>query len=233
MIYEITATYASLIAQYNEAESVPESEAILHQIKQVEALFEEKVDALTRAWRNEELEFNARKFELDRMRFEQQMSESRLAGLKQTLVNVVDSAGLPEPKVKTTIGKLGIQNNSNPSVIFDGEAENLPKKYRKIIPITYEADKTALLEDWKKFEEVIKTERPVFLEELKSRIKDEPLDELYEQVKDEFTTVEDFIVDWCVKAEETWQNELWLTWCESTGFPSSVTLIRGRHPRLR
>lgn len=233
MIYQITETYASLVKQYNEAESFDEAQAILHQIQQISSVFDEKVDTITRAWKNEEIEFDGRKIEIDRLKAAQYFSEQRLTGLKQTLVSIVDSAGLPEPKVNTSIGKLGIQNNSRPAMTYQGEAEKLPTKYRRIIPLTYEPDSEALLEDFKKFEDVLKKERPIFLKNLKVQMQDEPFAELYKKADGQFATLEEFVSDWCANAEETWRNDLWSTWCESTGFPASVLFIRGRHPRLR
>jgi hypothetical protein len=120
----------------------------------VECLFEEEVEMLTKAWKNLEAGIPGIKAEIDRLRLLLATHERRSEGIKQIIMNAILNAGLPKPSVKTSIGTVRVQNNP-PSVVYDGDAKNLPQAYRLVIPISYQADKKAISEDWKRCEEFI------------------------------------------------------------------------------
>lgn len=233
-VYPIPELYRSLIEMYDEAESEEEAQSILLQIKQVEPIFENIVDALTCAWQNDLLELGKWDAAIERLQGLKFHTQKRIDGLKESLKKTILSAGLEQPKVQTSIGKVRVQNNSQASVIFEGDAKDLPPFFRVVIPIQYEADKKAIADKWKEFESHLKIERPKFDKEIKLIEDSGEVRSQYEGIdKGAFPTYESYRDYWFDQSEQTWLSELEKDWKESSGFPENVRVERGKHVRLQ
>ncbi len=148
-LYELSSDYAVAIEQYNLATTDEELDDALKIIQGIESSFEEKVDNIHKIWRELDAEIDVKEGEIKRLTDSKTSAERQLKNLKEYAKGCIIGAGLKKPTVKTTIGKVWVQNNGQPSSEITVRAEELPSQFRITVPVHYEVDVPALLDRWK------------------------------------------------------------------------------------
>lgn len=154
-LYEIIPRYKYLLTDYWEAETEEDAQKALDALEEVDAAFEEKIETLVKAWKNEESDLPGIKNEMDRLKSMYDMKKSRIDGIKNLIKVALSSVKKADPRLKLDIGTVRVQKNSRASVNFEGDAEQLPEEYRRTIPVSYECDKDALEKRYKAFEKMM------------------------------------------------------------------------------
>lgn len=110
----------------------------------LEAIFprlEEKIDNICRLVRELESQAGAKRAEAKRLGDGARVAEARVAWLKEYMQRHLDRAGLKT--FRTPLFSLTRTANSQPSILFDGDASSLPPGLRKV---TVELDRQACRE---------------------------------------------------------------------------------------
>lgn len=111
----------------NEGELTPEMEA---QLDALEGEMERKVEYLAMLAREAKAEAAAVKQEEDRLKARRSAASNREAGIKRYLDHCLRKAGID--RVEGALVKIRIQQNSQPSVIYDGDPNDLPPQYQRV-----------------------------------------------------------------------------------------------------
>lgn len=150
-LYDIILQYRGLVDKFSEAETDEEADEILAELERVDATFEDKIEQLTKAWKNIESDIPGIEEEITRLTSIKTRAKRRVDKLKDLIKNAILVSG--KPKVKTNIGTVRVQMNSQASVVYEGDAKELPTAYRNIIPVSYECDKKAVQDAFKQYEQ--------------------------------------------------------------------------------
>lgn len=142
-LYEITADMAELqdAILENGGELTPEMEMRLDQL--AGEVLPEKVDGYCRIIAEFDGEADMLKAEIDRLSAKVTARVNASDRLRKNLMAAFERIG--ETKIKTALFSVSVCKNSMPSVAVD-DATTLPPTYQRI---KIEADKIALVKDWK------------------------------------------------------------------------------------
>lgn len=157
-VHEISPMYNDLLTLYSSDDiSEDEREKVLDQLMQVSDLFEDEVLNLVKYKENLDDEIETLNRRVEQWQNMISFREVLIGKIKTALMNQMISAKIPELKVKVERWLVWVQN-SPPSVLApplsQTEIAALPEDLRRIIPMTYEIDKKAILARWKERREL-------------------------------------------------------------------------------
>ena len=141
-LYELTDTYVSLLAKYDEAETEAERTDIITAIQAVECDIAERGANYARIIKNAQAESAALADEIRRLTAKKTAAENLTKRLKDNLLFAMGVAGATE--IKTSIGKWSIQKNP-PKVTITDEMK-VPARF--LIEQAPQVDKRAILAEF-------------------------------------------------------------------------------------
>ena len=147
-LYEISATYSDLLAQYECCEDDETRERLLNDLASVGDSLTEKAEAYARIIRNKDAEAKALKAEADRLTEKRKAAEAAVTRLKAAMLDAMQLAQVDE--MPTSIGKWRTQYNPVSCEIINPEC--IPARY--LIPQPDKIDKKKLIDDYKRTGEV-------------------------------------------------------------------------------
>ena len=116
-LYEMTDTYASLISQYEDAQSDAEREELLKAIVETEGDIALKAENYARLIKNAQADADALKVEIDRLTAKKQKADRLVQRLKDYLLFAMGIAGATE--IKTAIGSFKVAQNPPKVCVVD------------------------------------------------------------------------------------------------------------------
>jgi predicted RecB family nuclease len=147
-LFEISATYRSILESFEDAEGPEQVDALTEELSAIEDALESKAEAMCQFIKTLEAEADAFKAEEERLRTRRQALENGAERIKRRLEETLMSLDISDLTAGTF--KLKIQQN-NPSVRVDDEAL-IPSGY--YIPVDPKLDKKGILEALKAGDEV-------------------------------------------------------------------------------
>ena len=154
-LYELSASLSELIGAYNEAETEEQSEAILQRLNSIDLDFTDKLQQCAFVVSEYDTDAEAVAKEISRLQQRKTAIERQRDGVKAYMKNCLETSGLPQPKVKTPLVSIWVQNNPLSVAVSESvKAEDLPLVYQRFIPARVEIDKTTLIAAAKAGEEL-------------------------------------------------------------------------------
>lgn len=148
-LYELSASYAALIAAYDSAETEDERDEILFHLVNSEEAIADKAEAYARIMRNKQTEADALKAEADRLTEKRRAAENVVERLKSALLDAMTLTNTET--IATSIGKWKKQANPWSCEVMD--ADSVPAQYH--IKQPDKIDKRALLDAFKQTGEIV------------------------------------------------------------------------------
>lgn len=143
-LYAIHEGLGLLFDLIDEAEAPLSPEEITAKIKALFADQQELFDQTRKSVLNFNAQAKAAREEAARLATLAQRSEAHSDRLKAMVMQAMELSGLKKVEFKDG-GHIRIQPNSQPSVVFEGDAEKLPESFRKV-SITYSPDRDKVLQ---------------------------------------------------------------------------------------
>ncbi len=140
-LYQYAPAFASFADLTEDGELSPE---VLAQLDSLELSLQEKVDNICRLIRHLEGQVLVRETESERMMQAAARDERQIKSLKQYLQFQLEL--LERPNMKTELFSVRVQANSQPSVKFDGEIDDLPEHFKRT---KVEANNAAVIKAWR------------------------------------------------------------------------------------
>lgn len=148
-LYDISASYASLIDSYDNAESDEERQEIIELMIYYQDSIQDKAEAYARIIRNKQAEVDALKNEVDRLTDKRRSAENVIERLKAALLETMTVTNTD--CISTTIGKW--RKQSNPWACDVVDVDSVPAEYHIAQPD--KINKRALLDRFKATGEII------------------------------------------------------------------------------
>lgn len=148
-LYDISASYASLIDSYDNAESDEERQEIIELMIYYQDSIQDKAEAYARIMRNKQAEVDALKAEVERLTEKRKAAENVIDRLKAALLDTMTVTNTDS--IQTSIGKW--RKQANPWACEVINADCIPEQYH--IKQPDKIDKRALLDMFKNTGEII------------------------------------------------------------------------------
>lgn len=148
-LYDISASYASLIDSYDNAESDEERQEIIELMIYYQDSIQDKAEAYARIIRNKQAEVDALKNEVDRLTDKRRSAENVIERLKAALLETMTVTNTD--CIPTSIGKW--RKQSNPWACDIVDVDSVPAEYHIAQPD--KINKRALLDRFKETGEII------------------------------------------------------------------------------
>ena len=129
-LYDLSAEYQALLADYDAAADDAEAGRILDCIAGLEYAIEDKADAYARIMKNYDAEAKAIGEEIKRLQARKKAAETAVERMKGAMLDAMRRLGLRE--MRTGIGKWQVQ--SNPWKVTVPDESLVPKEWRKPQP---------------------------------------------------------------------------------------------------
>ncbi len=142
-LYELTDTYAELVAQLDECETEEEAAQLWAQLDEIGSSIAEKADNYARFMRNKQSDISALDDEIKRLQKRKKAAENTVDHLREHMKFAMGIAGATE--IKTALGKWTVRKNA-PHVEVIDESEIAPEFFDPQPP---KLSKSKLLKHWK------------------------------------------------------------------------------------
>ena len=148
-LYELSASYSTLLGMYDLAETDEEREEVLKLLATADGDISEKAEAYARIIKNKEAEADGLKKEADRLTKRKRVAENIIARLKAAMLDAMKLTSQTE--IQTGIGKWRVQTNPWSCDVVD--IDDVPQEYHVHQPDV--ADKKAILDYFKQTGEIV------------------------------------------------------------------------------
>ena len=142
-LYELTDTYAELVAQLDDCETEDEAAQLWAQIDEIGSSIAEKADNYARYLRNKQAEAKSLDDEIKRLQKRKKAAENTVDQLREHMKFAMGVAGATE--IKTALGKWTVRKNAPHVEVLD-ESEVAPEFFEPQPP---KLSKSKLLKHWK------------------------------------------------------------------------------------
>lgn len=142
-LYELTDTYAELVAQLDECETEEEAAQLWAQIDEIGSSIAEKADNYARFLRNKQSDISALDDEIKRLQKRKRTAENQIDQLREHMKFAMGVAGATE--IKTALGKWTVRKNAPHVEVLD-ESEIAPEFFEPQPP---KLMKSKLQQHWK------------------------------------------------------------------------------------
>lgn len=147
-LYELTDTYAELVAQLDECETEEEAAQLWAQIDEIGSSIAEKADNYARFLRNKQAEAKSLEEEIKRLQKRKKAAENTVDQLREHMKFAMGVAGATE--IKTALGKWTVRKNAPRVEVLD-ESEIAPEYFEPQPP---KLMKSKLQQHWKETGEI-------------------------------------------------------------------------------
>ena len=141
-LYELTGNMLSLVNRYNEAETDEELLALEKELTDTQLSFDEKALAVAHYIINEEADLPAIEAEIERLGQRKTAIKNRAKRMTEYIKRSMEAVNSQEIKTPT----LTLKIVKNPVRIEILDETIIDKKYIRVIPESYEPDKSAIKE---------------------------------------------------------------------------------------
>lgn len=147
-LYELTDTYAELVAQLDECETEEEAAQLWAQIDEIGSSIAEKADNYARFLRNKQAEAKSLEDEIKRLQKRKRSAENQIDQLREHMKFAMGVAGATE--IRTALGKWTVRKNAPHVEVLD-ESEVAPEFFEPQPPKLL---KSKLQQHWKETGEI-------------------------------------------------------------------------------
>lgn len=147
-LYDLTATWADLVAMLDDCQTADEESAVLAQIESVSTDISERGEAYARIIRNKIAEAAGYETEIKRLTTLKKSADNTVSRLKENILYAMGMVGATE--LNTSIGKWKIQKNA-PSVVILDESK-IPEEFT--VPQPPKIMKVAIMQHFRETGEI-------------------------------------------------------------------------------
>lgn len=147
-LYELTDTYAELVAQLDDCETEEEAAQLWAQLDEIGSSIAEKADNYARFLRNKQAEAKSLEDEIKRLQKRKRTAENQIDQLREHMKFAMGVAGATE--IRTALGKWTVRKNAPHVEVLD-ESEVAPEFFEPQPPKLL---KSKLQQYWKETGEI-------------------------------------------------------------------------------